>query len=114
MGTPSTAAGLRAWAAGMLPLEAAVELLIGALGGRLLHGPWVRYGDGDYAWFNPDITATEGGVLSGGERRVLSIASSLVSSDHPVDLGDAITGLDPNVMRLVLRALAHAGGHPTP
>lgn len=114
MGTTSRSAGLRAWAAGMLPLEAAVELLIGALGGQLLHGPWVRCGEGDYAWFDPDIAATEVGVLSGGERRVLDIVCSLVSSDHPVDLGDAITGLDPKVLRRVLRALAHAGGHPTP
>lgn len=114
MGTTSTAAGLRHWAAGVLPLEAAVELLIGALGGRLLDGPWVRQGAAHAAWLDPEIAAIEGGVLSGGERRVLAIVTSLASSDHPVDLGDAITGLDPHALRLVLQAVSHAGGDPTP
>lgn len=105
----TTAEDLRAWARGLLPLEAAVELLVTAVDGRLLTGPWVRRDDGT-CWFDPDIAAAECGALSGGERRLLAIAASLASSAHPVDLGDAITGLDPDALAAVLDALAHAGG----
>lgn len=102
---------LRTWARGDLALEAAVELLATALGGRLLYGPWIRQNGTGGVWFAPDVAAAEVGVLSGGERRVLELATSLTSDDHPVDLGDAITGLDPHVLDAVLRALGHAGGH---
>lgn len=104
-------AGLRTWARGLLPAEAAVELLINALGGRLLDGPWVRQDDLGRWWFDTKAAAAEAGVLSGGERRVLAIAVSLVDSDRPVDLGDAVTGLDTATLLTVLAALAHAGGH---
>lgn len=97
---------LRAWTGGDLALEAAVELLTTALDGRLLTGPWVR----DGLWFDADTAATESGALSGGERRVLAIATSLTSADHPVGLGNAITGLDPDALDAALEALALAGG----
>lgn len=100
---------LRSWARGLRTLEAAVELLINALGGRLLHGPWIRQGDSG-CWFDAEVAAAESGYLSGGERRVLAVAMSLASSDHPVDLGDAVTGIDLDTLDLVLIALAHAGG----
>lgn len=105
----STADQLRHWACGLLPLEAAVELLIASANGRLLAGPWIRQ-DAYSTWFDPDTAAAERGHLSGGERRALGIATSLTSSAHPVDLSDAITGLDDINLDLVLRALAHAGG----
>lgn len=108
------AAGLWRWTEGMRGHRAAVELLVGVMGGRLLHGPWIRPGDPGLHWLDADLAQEHGGVLSGGERRVLDIACSLVSSDHPVDLGDAITGLDPDTLRCVLAALAHAGGQPLP
>lgn len=104
------AIGLRHWADGVPAQMAAVELLIVFNGGRLLHGPWIRRGGFSTHWFDPDIAAAEGGHLSGGERRVLAIASSLTSAGHPVDLGDAITGIDPDALRCVLSALTHAGG----
>ena len=104
------ATGLRFWAEGILAQEAAVELLITFSNGRLLSGPWVRPGGFGSFWFDADVAAEAGGYLSGGERRVLDIASSLASAAHPVDLGDAITGLDPEALRCVLDALAHAGG----
>ncbi|MGW8483580.1 hypothetical protein ACWGJP_10600 [Microbacterium sp. NPDC055903] len=107
------AAALRAWAEGDLALEAAVALLIEGARGRLLDGPWVRRHVSGGVWFDADLAALEGGYLSGGERRLLAIASSLASSDHPVDLGDAITGLDPATLQLVLEVLAHAGSAAT-
>src|SRR5690606_33785510 len=72
----TTADALRAWARCDLALEAAVELLADAVGGRLLHGPWVCRDEHGLLWFDPDVAAAEGGYLSGGERRVLAIASS--------------------------------------
>ena len=46
---------------------------------------------------------------SGGERRVLELSSSL-SGGTPVDLRDAVTGLDDgNIARLVT-AILHASG----
>jgi hypothetical protein len=108
------AAGLRSWAAGILAQEAAVELLIAFSSGHLLDGHWVRPGGFGSHWFDADAAAAESGHLSGGERRVLAIASSLASAEHPVDLGDAITGLDPDALGLVLEALAHAGGLDRP
>lgn len=105
------ATALCAWADGMLPLEAAVGLLTRAVGGRLLDGPWIcNDTDGRFFWFDPDVAAAESGHLSGGERRLLAVARSLASSDHPLDLGDAITGLDHDALVPMLEALAHAGG----
>lgn len=116
---------LRAWARGVVSTEAAVELLVNALNGRLLSGPWVRAETEIPAgrppsrswrrrwyWFDTKLAATESGYLSGGERRVLAIAASLAGGD-PVDLSDAITGIDQDAMRHVLSALEHAGGRHT-
>jgi hypothetical protein len=104
------AGALRGWARGDLALEAVAELLATALDGRLLDGPWIRRtGTGGF-WFDPAVAAAEAGVLSGGEGRVLALATSLVTTEYPVDLGDAITGLDPHVLDAVLQALGHAGG----
>ncbi len=101
---------LRCWARGDLALEAAVELITTALDGRLFSDPWVRQDEAGRLWFDPAVAEADQGHLSGGERRVLAIATSLASSDHPVDIGDAITGLDPDALDAVLEALAHAGG----
>lgn len=101
---------LRTWARGDLALEAAVELLIGALDGRLLDGPWILRNARDHWYFHTKHIGSGSGHLSGGERRVLAIAASLADSNRPVDLGVAITGLDPDALRLVLEALEHAGG----
>ena len=57
------------------------------------------------------ITALHAGELpcSGGERRVLELSSSLAGG-IPVDLRDAVTGLDDgNIARLVT-AILHASG----
>ena len=47
---------------------------------------------------------------SGGEGRVLRIAASLAAG-VPVDLCDAVTGLDASNLARVARAVLHAGGH---
>ncbi|UGS28342.1 hypothetical protein K8F61_09375 [Microbacterium resistens] len=107
------AAALRAWARGDVALEAAVELLVRTLGGRLLDGPWIRRHASGGVWFDADLAGLDGGYLSGGERRILAVASSLASAAQPVDLRDAITGIDPAALKLVLDAQAHAGGATT-
>lgn len=106
----NTADALRQWARGDLGLEAAVELLVTACGDALLDGPWIRHEDQLRPWFDPDLAEAEAGHLSGGQRRVLAIATSLASRNHPVDLGDAVTGIDPRALQCVMSALTHAGG----
>ncbi|MEU3044036.1 hypothetical protein ABZ700_24420 [Streptomyces diastaticus] len=102
--------GLRHWAETTCE-QAAVELLIGFNGGHLLDGPWVRRTDAGGCWFDPEVAAAEcGSALSGGQRRVLQVAMSLVSSDHPVDLGDVMTGIDPKAFVLVAQAMGQAYG----
>lgn len=85
----TTADAFRQWARG-------VELLLTASRDALLDGPWIHHDDRGGRWFDPDLAKAEAGHLSGGQRRVLAIAPSLASSNHPVDLGDAVTGMDPH------------------
>jgi hypothetical protein len=48
---------------------------------------------------------------SASERRVLALVIALAAGDvHPVDLGDALCGLDRRNTAHVLRAVAHAAG----
>ncbi|HEY5117148.1 MAG TPA: hypothetical protein VIJ00_16625 [Nakamurella sp.] len=102
---------LRAWASGQYPLEAATELLIRSFHGRFVepgwpwmhptvHGQWI-----DFAAIPEQI-----GGLSGGEQRLLRIASSIGSRDVTVNLGGCLTGLDRPTLHLVLAAVAHAAG----
>lgn len=117
MTTTTTAAlhaALRAWARGIYPTEAAVELLIRS-GLARAGDPWVQPGD-DPGWWWLDTDALraaldEGTHHSGGERRVLSVVASL--GGHSPDgfaLSEALPGLDRNHLALVLAALAHAAG----
>lgn len=114
-------AALRAHARGLPPSEAAVELLIG-------HRCWLRRHDfvGDYIETAPGlpnaipmacvdwpaaITALDTATLpcSRGEARMLRIAASLAEG-IPVDLRDALTGLDTDNLDLVIQAVLHTGG----
>ena len=115
-------AALRACAAGLYPVEAGTGLLIA--NGAFLHrddftsrfvsaGTSISDGTTPMAAIDWDaaITALHAGELpcSGGERRVLELSSSL-SGGIPVDLRDAVTGLDDgNIARLVT-AILHASG----
>jgi hypothetical protein len=115
-------AALRACAAGLYPHEAGVALLVA--NGTFLHrgdftsrfitaGTSISDGTTLMAAIDWDaaITALHAGELpcSGGERRVLELSSSLAGG-IPVDLRDAVTGLDDaNITRLVT-AILHASG----
>ena len=102
---------LRAWAKGIYPTEAAVELLIrsGLSSGGY---PWVqRSPDSPDRWWVDahQINADTIGVYSGGQQRVLRIAAALLGAE-PVDLFEDVPGLDREHLALVLAAIAHAGG----
>jgi hypothetical protein len=110
------------WAKGLFTAEAAVELLIG-------HRSWlyredfleiaVEFGQGIASGavmaavdFEAAARALEAGALpcSGGEGRVLRIAAS-IAGGVPVDLGEAVAGLDENNAVLAAAAVLHAAGH---
>jgi hypothetical protein len=59
--------------------------------------------------------ALKAGMLpcSGGEGRVLRIAAS-IGEGVPVDLQEAVTGLDENSAGLAAAAVLHAAGHGDP
>jgi len=107
---------VRAWAKGIHPSEAAVELLIHH--GKAIYdgAPWLSelYPSGAemprMVAVDVDALVYEAGAWSGSERRVVAIAASLLSTEHPVTLEDAVTGLDRQNLTLVLAAIAHANG----
>jgi hypothetical protein len=113
-----THAGLRSWAKGLYPLEAAVEILVRAFGGRFAAPghPWIQPCD-QPGWWWLDVTMLvddQIGHLSGGEQRVLRFVASLAGG-APVSLADNLPGLDRELIDLVLAGLAHANGsheHP--
>lgn len=105
-------AGLRAWAKGAYGLEAAVELVIRAMGGRLLFLMECnddRF-DGLWSWIEWATVPERIGRLSGGEQRLALTACSLAGV-HPegFSLGD-VAGLDRDNLALVLAAISHAAG----
>ncbi len=104
--------------------EAAVELLIA-------HAEWLHrtgfvarfvrvqvdpalVGQTALAWVDwhaaADAVATGQVACSAGEGRVLLIAAS-IAKGVPLDLGDAVSGLDAVTSVLVARAVLAAGGH---
>jgi hypothetical protein len=116
------ASALRACAAGLYPLEAGVALLIANR--TFLHRDdftsrfitvATSISDGTTLMAAIDwdaaIAALHAGELpcSGGERRVLELSSSL-SGGTPVDLRDAVTGLDDGNIALLVTAILHASG----
>ncbi len=115
-------AALRACAAGLYPLEAGVALLIS--NGTFLRrddftGRFIDHGTSNgipmaaIDWDSAAIALTSGGLpCSGGERRLLMLSASLAGG-IPVDLRDAVTGLDDdNIARLVTAILHAAGKRP--
>jgi hypothetical protein len=122
MTTDDLTAALRACAAGLYPLEAGTGLLIA--NGTFLHredftsrfitiATSISDGTTPMAAIDWDaaITALHAGELpcSGGERRVLELSSSLAGGT-PVDLRDAVTGLDDGNITRLITAILHASG----
>jgi hypothetical protein len=119
--TPDLPAALRACASGFYPAEASTELLIS-------HGSFLARSDftscfihigtsitdgittmADIDW-PAAITALDTGNLPcSGEQRMLRLAASLADG-IPVDLRDALTGLDDHNINLVITAVLHASG----
>lgn len=104
----SLAGRLRAWAKGIYPTEAGVELLIRHEKAVYDGAPWIKV-DGDRAWLDVATLLAETGAWSSGEKRVVAIAASLIGEER-VNLAEVMTGLDRASMDLVLAALAHANG----
>lgn len=115
------AAALRAHAAGVYSLQAAADLLIS-------HATWLHRRDFTIPFIDtscgpcPDtelsyvnweaaVTALDTGNLpcSGSEGQMLRLAASLADG-IPVDLRDALTGLDADNISLVTRAVLHVSG----
>jgi len=120
MTSPSMlAAALRAHARGLYCDEAAAELLIAQ---SWLHRPdfTSRFitvhrsiGDGQpmavIDWAAAAAALSASLPCSGGEQRMLKITSSM-GGGIPVDLRDALTGIDDHNVQLLIRAVRHASG----
>lgn len=103
---PETAR-LRYWALGVYDVEAAVDLYLDCgLGARL----GVPEGGIDFT----ALLHQWQDLLSGGERRMLSICASLTDAQFTVSLSEVLTSLDQRNQQLVLTALAHAMGQRPP
>lgn len=111
---------MRASAEGLYAAEAAVELLIGH--GRWLHrddftGGFVETGAAllgeAMAWvdWRSAVVALSAGRLacSSSEAQLLRLTAS-IADGIPVDLRDAVSGLDEVNVVLVAQAVLHAGG----
>jgi len=117
--TDTPAAGLRAWASGYLPLEAAVELLIRSDFAQTWR-PWIVPCDEDGStarahWHAVDfeILMDSIGPMSGGERRLLTLAASIAGrggEGKAVVIGDMLGSLNRGWVDLILAAIAHAAG----
>jgi hypothetical protein len=95
---------------GSYGFEAATEILLRFRGARFARPGWPWIKDVDQRpWIDFAEIAGGSGALSGGERRVLLIAASL-AEEQPIELGDAVAGLDRRDLALVLAAVSHAGG----
>ena len=117
---PGLADAVRASAAGLYSLEAACELVIST--GWLRRDDFTRFistgtsltdGVTELACIDwqSAITSREAGLLpcSSGENRILRLAAS-IAAGIPVDLNDALSGLDQTSIALVVRAVRHANG----
>jgi hypothetical protein len=122
---PPLAEPLRTSARGLRATEAGTELLIG-------HGSWLHRSDFRDRFVHLDtsltddtdiasidwpaaITALDTGDLacSGGEGRMLRLAASLIDG-IPINLGDALTGLDSRNLNRVGQAVRHLNDRRQP
>jgi hypothetical protein len=120
------ATALRAHASGVYSLQAAAELMISHrvwlrradFRDRFIcHGPAIADGLATMAEIDwpAAITALDHGDLpaSGSEQQILRLAAS-IADGLPVDLHDALTGLDRANVNLVITAVLHTSGLPCP
>ncbi len=117
---PGLAGAVRAGAAGLYSLEAACELVIGS--GWLHRDDFSSFvstvtsitdavtGLAHIDW-QAVISSRDAGLLpcGSGENRILRPAAS-IAVGIPVDLNDALSGLDQSSIALVVRAVRHANG----
>ncbi len=117
---PGLAGAVRAGAAGLYSLEAACELVIGP--GWLHRDDFSSFvstvtsitdavtGLAHIDW-QAVISSRDAGLLpcGSGENRILRLAAS-IAVGIPVDLNDALSGLDQSSIALVVRAVRHANG----
>jgi hypothetical protein len=114
MTASSLPAEIRAAAEGLYTLEAAAGLIIahGTWLGRDDFARFIHHGTGTAAidW-EAAIGALDIGELpsSAGEKRMLRLAAGL-ADQAPVNLGDAITGIDQCNLSIPIRAVLHAAG----
>jgi hypothetical protein len=119
-GSATLLGAIRAGAAGLYALEAACELVIST--GWLRRDDFARFirtgtspagGGTELAWIDwPAVIARrDAGLLqcSSGENRVLRLAAS-IAAGIPVNLNDALSGLDHSNISLVVCAIRHANG----
>jgi len=117
---------LRAGARGIRALEAGTGLLTDC-------GSWLHRGDFTSRFITSGTSISDGVTLlaatdweaavaalhagelpaSGGERRMLLLAAS-IAAGTPVNLNDALPGIDRRNAGLVVSAIAHATGHADP
>jgi hypothetical protein len=117
MTTDDLTTALRACAAGLYPLEAGVALLISTFLHRddftsrfIDHGTSGGTPMAAVDWDAAVTTLTSGGLpCSGGERRALLLSASLAAG-IPVDLRDAVTGIDEDNIDRLVTAIRHASG----
>ena len=118
---PPLAAQVRAWARGIYPDEAGVELLIGHavfldradFTSRFISNPGAGAGLAVIDWRAAIAALDDSLPCSGGENRMLRLAASLAAG-IPVNLRDALTGIDDRGIQLVTKAVLHASGHRPP
>lgn len=115
------AEALRRAAEGLSTVEAGVNLLVahGCWLDRLAQGGLIETSDSagttepayaEVRWNDAVTTLQAGGLAaSGSQGRILKVAASLAAG-VPVDLSDAVCGLDRSNLALVLAALTHANG----
>ncbi len=111
-------AALRARAAGIYAFEAGVNLLIA--NGTFLRradftSRFISHGAGTSMaavnWDAATAALARGDLpCSGGERRILLLSASLAGG-IPIDLRDAVTGLDSDNTARLLTAIRHAVGN---
>jgi hypothetical protein len=100
--------GIRSWAKGIYPTEAAVELLIRT---GLATDDAGFYGDtdGPFIELRADKIIDRARSYSHSQEKILRLVISLLG-EQDINLNDAFRGLDRTNLQLALAAISHAAG----